>query len=96
MDTYGMVFFVSKARSQKSEVRSQNLEKKCTQNMKPQETKRQPAKSFQDLIVWQKAHQFVLAIYKLSNSFPKSEIYGLTSQIRRASVSVSANIAESF
>jgi four helix bundle protein len=64
--------------------------------MKPQETKRQPAKSFQDLIVWQKAHQFVLAIYKLSNSFPKSEIYGLTSQIRRASVSVSANIAEGF
>ena len=64
--------------------------------MKPQKTKRQPAKSFQDLIVWQKAHQFVLAIYKLSNSFPKSEIYGLTSQIRRASVSVSANIAEGF
>jgi len=64
--------------------------------MKLQETKRQPAKSFQDLIVWQKAHQFVLAIYKLSNAFPKSEIYGLTSQIRRASVSVSANIAEGF
>lgn len=58
--------------------------------------KRQPAKSFQDLIVWQKAHQFVLSIYLFSNNFPKSEIYGLTSQIRRASISIPANIAEGF
>ena len=55
---------------------------------------RQPARSFKDLIVWQKAHQFVLAVYKLSNNFPKSEICGLTSQLRRAAVSVPANIAE--
>ncbi len=41
--------------------------------------KRQPAKSFQDLIVWQKAHQFVLSVYRFSHTFPKSEIYGLTS-----------------
>ena len=56
----------------------------------------QPAKSFQDLIVWRKAHEFVLLIYPFSQSFPKSETYGLISQLRRASVSVPANIAEGF
>ncbi|MFA6104556.1 MAG: four helix bundle protein [Victivallaceae bacterium] len=54
------------------------------------------AKTFQDLIVWQKAHQFVLAVYHLSQAFPKSETYGLTSQFRRAAVSIAANIAEGF
>lgn len=39
--------------------------------------------SFQDLIVWQKAHQFVLEIYSLTKSFPKDEVYALTNQIRR-------------
>jgi four helix bundle protein len=58
--------------------------------------KRQPAKCFQDLIVWQKAHQFVLSVYRYSATFPKSEIYGLTSQFRRAAVSIPANIAEGF
>ena len=57
---------------------------------------REPARTFRDLIVWQKAHQFVLAIYRLSESFPKPETYGLTSQLRRAAVSVPANIAEGF
>ncbi|MBD2200828.1 MULTISPECIES: four helix bundle protein [Calothrix] len=57
---------------------------------------RQPAKTFQDLIVWKKAHQFVLTVYKLTSQFPKSEIYGLTSQFRRAAVSIPANIAEGF
>ena len=57
---------------------------------------RKPAKSFTDLIVWQKAHDLVLAIYRLSESFPENEIYGLTSQLRRAAVSVPANIAEGF
>ena len=57
---------------------------------------REPAKSFQDLIVWQKAHQFVLLVYELSKDFPKSEVYGLTSQLRRAAVSIAANIAEGF
>ncbi len=52
--------------------------------------------SFEDLIVWQKAHQFVLKTYELTKSFPKSEIYGLTNQFRRASVSISANIAEGY
>src|SRR5688572_12934079 len=57
---------------------------------------RLPAKTFQDLLVWQKAHQFVLAVYRMSDSFPKQEIYGLTSQFRRAAVSIPANIAEGF
>ena len=58
--------------------------------------KREPAKSFKDLIVWQKAHQLVLAIYRYSEKFPETEIYGLTSQLRRAGVSIPANIAEGF
>jgi len=57
---------------------------------------RTPARTFQDLIVWQKAHQFVLDVYRLTENFPKSEIYGLTSQLRRAAVSIPANIAEGF
>jgi four helix bundle protein len=55
-----------------------------------------PAKTFQDLIVWQKAHSFVLSIYDFTRSFPKYEMYGLTSQLRRAAVSVPSNIAEGF
>lgn len=58
--------------------------------------KREPAKSFQDLIVWQKAHQFFLSTYHFSSNFPKTEIYGLTSQFRRAAISIPANIAEGF
>jgi four helix bundle protein len=57
---------------------------------------RPKARSFQDLIVWQKAHQCVLAVYRQTESFPKKEIYGLTSQIRRAAISIPANIAEGF
>ncbi len=57
---------------------------------------RKPAKNFQDLIVGQKAHQFVLSTYRLSSEFPKTEIYGLTSQLRRAAISIPANIAEGF
>lgn len=58
--------------------------------------KRVPAKDFQGLIVWQKAHQLVLSVYRFSKNFPKNEMYGLTSQIRRAVISVPANIAEGF
>jgi len=54
------------------------------------------AKSFQDLIVWQKAHRFVLDVYRLTAGFPQHELYGLTSQFRRAAVSIPANIAEGF
>jgi four helix bundle protein len=57
---------------------------------------REPAKTFEDLLVWQKAHLFVLAVYRLSGAFPKYEIYGLTSQFRRAAVSIASNIAEGF
>ena len=55
-----------------------------------------PAKNFTDLIVWQKAHQFVLGTYKYTGKFPKEGIYALTSQFRRAAVSIAANIAEGF
>jgi four helix bundle protein len=57
---------------------------------------RLPARNFQDLIVWQKAHQFVLGVYRISKRFPREEIYGLTSQFRRAAISIPANIAEGF
>jgi four helix bundle protein len=52
------------------------------------------AHSFRDLTVWQKSMQLTVAIYRLSQDFPREEIYGLTSQIRRAAVSVPSNIAE--
>ena len=57
---------------------------------------REPARTFEDLLVWQRAHEFVLAVYRLTQEFPKSEMYGLTSQFRRAAVSIPANIAEGF
>ena len=53
-------------------------------------------KSFEDLPVWQDARKFTNKIYNLTNKFPKQEIYGLTSQIRRATVSIMSNIAEGF
>lgn len=54
------------------------------------------AKTFEDLVVWQKSHKLVLNIYRLTQSFPRNELFGLTSQIRRSAVSVPANIAEGF
>jgi four helix bundle protein len=53
-------------------------------------------KGFRKLLVWQRAHQLVLLIYKFTESFPKSELFGLASQICRAAVSVPANIAEGY
>jgi four helix bundle protein len=53
-----------------------------------------PIKSFRDLIVWQKALRFAKTVYLLSRGFPREEQFGLTSQVRRAAVSVSSNIAE--
>ncbi len=55
-----------------------------------------PARTFQDLLVWQKAHGFVLEVYALTATLPKQETYGLSLQIRRAAVSIPANIAEGF
>lgn len=51
-------------------------------------------KTYQELIVWQKAMDLVEEVYKVSRSFPREEIYGLTSQVRRAAVSIPSNIAE--
>lgn len=58
--------------------------------------KRAQAHTFRDLVVWQKAHAFVLAIYRISESFPPAERSGITAQLRRAAVSIAANIAEGF
>lgn len=52
--------------------------------------------SYRDLIVWQKSTKFVTLVYKQTEKFPKSEMFGLTSQMRRAAVSVPANIAEGY
>lgn len=51
---------------------------------------------FQRVIAWQKAHEFVLLVYKISKHFPEDERFGLTSQLRRAAVSIEANIAEGY
>ena len=52
--------------------------------------------NFEDLDMWKNAHQFVLTVYKLTNQFPKEELFGLTSQFRRAAISIPANIAEGY
>lgn len=53
-------------------------------------------KSFRELIVWQKSMRLVLEIYNLTTKFPRSEIYGLVSQLRRAAVAIPSNIAEGY
>ena len=53
-------------------------------------------KTFENLIMWQEAHKITLLVYKLTKTFPKEELFGLTSQFRRAVVSISANIAEGY
>ncbi len=57
---------------------------------------RPKARSFRDLTVWRKAHEFVLGVYRLTSAFPKDEKYCLAQQMRRAAVSIPANIAEGF
>jgi four helix bundle protein len=52
--------------------------------------------SFKDLIVWQKSRNLAVIIYRLTDHLPKSELYGLTNQMRRAVISISSNIAESY
>ena len=54
------------------------------------------AQDFTDLRVWQEAHQLVLLTYRCTKSFPKEELFALTSQMRRAAVSITSNIAEGF
>lgn len=53
-------------------------------------------KSFTDLNAWKESHKLVLVIYKITKEFPKEEVYGLTSQLRRCAISISSNIAEGF
>src|SRR3989344_1190452 len=52
--------------------------------------------SFKDLIVWQKAKELAVVIYTITREFPKSELYGIVNQMRRAVISISSNIAESY
>jgi len=52
--------------------------------------------TFKDLKIWKKSHHFVLKVYRMTESFPITEIYGLTSQFRRAAISIPANIAEGY
>ena len=54
------------------------------------------SQSFRDVIVWQKAHAFTLAVYRASESFPKHELFALTSQLRRSAASIPANFVEGF
>ncbi|NMB57214.1 four helix bundle protein [Candidatus Beckwithbacteria bacterium] len=53
-------------------------------------------KSFTDLIAWKEGYNFVLNLYKITENFPEREAFGLTSQLRRASVSITSNLAEGF
>jgi len=55
-----------------------------------------PARTFRDLLIWQKAHQFVLCVYRETERFPRDERFGLTRQLRRSAVSIPANLAEGF
>ena len=54
------------------------------------------SQSFEQLIVWQKAHSYVLAIYKITKQYPKEELFCLVIQMRRAAASITANIAEGY
>ena len=60
------------------------------------ENKKIVSKSFEDLLVWQRAHAFVLDVYKTTKDFPKDELFGLTSQFRNAARSIPSNIAEGY
>lgn len=54
------------------------------------------SQSFEQLIVWQKTHSYVLAIYKITKQYPKEELFCLVNQMRRAAASITANIAEGY
>lgn len=79
--------------SQESGVRSQKPERS---SLPQTEFARSKARTFEDLTVWQRAHQFVLSVCTLTDSFPAKEIYSLAAQFHRAAISIPANIAEGF
>jgi four helix bundle protein len=56
----------------------------------------QKSQSFRDVVVWQKAHAFTLAVYRVSEPFPKHELFALTSQVRRSAASIPSNFVEGF
>ncbi|MBU4360374.1 four helix bundle protein [Candidatus Parcubacteria bacterium] len=60
------------------------------------EIKKQKIKKFTDLDAWKEGHELVLMIYKITKEFPKDELFGLVSQLRRCAVSITSNIAEGF
>src|SRR5262245_16242787 len=80
---------VTRFRALKSEFRRQESEvsKKPLHPQRRLIMTRTPAKNFQDLVVWQKSHEFVLSVYQSTRAFPREEVYGLTSQFRRAAIS---------
>lgn len=65
-------------------------------NEKDKKTRTKTVESFEDLEVWQRAHKLVIRIYEITSTFPKSEMYNLTQQLRSSACSVKANIAEGF
>jgi four helix bundle protein len=62
--------------------------------MQREDVQQRKVQSFRDLVVWQRSLQLCVAVYGLAGGFPREELYGLTSQIRRAAVSINSNIAE--
>lgn len=65
-------------------------------NQEPRTGNQGRIRSFTDLTAWKEAHQLVLSIYKITGSFPKEELFGLVSQMRRCAISIVSNIAEGF
>jgi len=60
------------------------------------ESRMEKTRDYTELVVWKKAHEFVLYVYQITKNFPRNEFYGLTLQFRRAAVSIAANIAEGY
>ena len=79
-----------------SAVHSSPLTPSYNSNFNSNFNSQRASRSFRDLECWQKAHEFVKAVYEVTKQFPDDERYGLTSQFRRAAVSIAANICEGY